>query len=297
MAHPAQDTSLELYDEAAQAAAAQVISRYSTSFGLGTRLLPRAQRRHIESVYAMVRVADEIVDTYQGPDAATLLDGFEAEVERAMGGSFSTNLVAHAFGSTARAVGIERELVDPFFASMRMDLLRTQHDEASLAAYIHGSAEVVGEMCLAVFVNTSTGPRPLDPELRAGARSLGSAYQKVNFLRDLGADTAELGRSYFPGVTASSLTDHRLAELVADCRADLDAARGPLARLPRRAQVGVRTTVDIYERLLDRIAATPASELAGRRIRVPNQTKLVLAARNLAHRGAATPGSTTAATA
>ena len=276
------ETSLALYDEAARAAAAQVIGRYSTSFGLGTRMLPRAMRHHIECVYAMVRVADEIVDTYHGADAASLLDGFEAEVDRAMDGAFSTNLVAHAFGTTATAVGIDRSMVDPFFASMRMDLERTEHDEESFARYVFGSAEVVGEMCLAVFANTGRGARPLDPELRAGARRLGAAYQKVNFLRDLGADADGLGRSYFPGVDPHALTDDQRDALVADCREDLAAARAVLPGLPRRARVGVGTTIDIYDRLLARISATPASALVATRIRVPDPTKLALAARNIA---------------
>ncbi|WP_297081577.1 squalene/phytoene synthase family protein [uncultured Demequina sp.] len=282
-AEPAADdlTSLDLYDVAAQSAAAQVIRHYSTSFGLGTRLLPGAMRRHIESVYAMVRVADEIVDTYRGSDAGAQLDTFEAEVHGAMAHGFSTNVVAHAFGTSARAVGIDRELVDPFFASMRMDLDTAEHDDDSLARYIHGSAEVVGEMCLAVFLNTGMGPRPMPDHLRASARRLGAAYQKVNFLRDLGADSAALGRSYFPGVTADSLSEDQLAVLVADCRADLVAARGTLPELPRPARVGVATTVDIYERLLDRIAATPAADLARERIRVPDAAKAVLAVRNL----------------
>lgn len=274
------DTSLELYDKAAQAAAAQVIARYSTSFGVGARLLPRAMRRHIESVYAMVRVGDEIVDTYMGADADALLDGFEAEVHRAMNGRFSTNLVAHAFGATAREVGIDRTMVDPFFASMRMDLERTEHDQASFERYVFGSAEVVGEMCLAVFVNTGAGARPLDEDLRAGARRLGAAYQKVNFLRDLGADSDRLGRSYFPGITAATLTDQQLAGLVADCRSDIEAARATLPGLPRRARIAVGTTVDIYERLLAQIETTPASALVATRVRVGDPTKIALAARN-----------------
>ena len=278
------ETSLELYDQTAQAAAAQVISRYSTSFGVGSRMLPRAMRRHIESVYAMVRVADEIVDTYMGPDAATLLDGFEAEVHRAMDGSFSTNLVAHAFGATSRAVGIDRTMVDPFFASMRMDLDRTEHDQASFERYVFGSAEVVGEMCLAVFVNTRSGSRPIDQDLRAGARRLGAAYQKVNFLRDLGADSERLGRSYFPGISAATLTDAQLAVLVQDCQADIDAARATLPGLPRRARVAVATTVDIYERLLAQIEATPASALVETRVRVGDPTKLAIAARHTLRR-------------
>ncbi|MFW7414909.1 phytoene/squalene synthase family protein [Demequina sp. SO4-18] len=278
--HHDNQTSMELYDKAAQSAAAQIIVHYSTSFGVGARMLSPAHRRHIESVYAMVRIADEIVDTYQGEDAGELLDAFEAEVWRAMDGGFSTNVVAHAFGATARAVGITREQTDPFFASMRMDLERTVHDDESFAAYVFGSAEVVGEMCLAIFINSSSGPRPLDPDLRAGARRLGSAYQKVNFLRDLGSDEDRLGRSYFPGVTSHTLTDADVAALVADCRADIGAAQACLPGLPRRAAAAVSTTIDIYARLLDEIETTPADALTGSRVRVSNGTKLYLAVRN-----------------
>jgi len=273
-------TSLALYDRAAQAAAAQVIRRYSTSFGLGARMLPAHMRRHIESVYAMVRVADEVVDTYGGPDAGVILDGFEATVVAAMAGRFSTDVVAHAFGVTARAVGITRDQTDPFFASMRTDLTVSIHDQESFDRYVYGSAEVVGEMCLAVFVNTATGPAELPADARVGARRLGAAYQKVNFLRDLGTDCDELGRSYFPGITKATLTNDQLASLVADCRSDIEAARACLTALPRRAGVAVSTTIDIYTRLLDSIAAIDAKDLARRRVRVPNTTKAVLAARN-----------------
>ncbi len=279
--HVENSTSLALYDTTARAAAAQVIARYSTSFGLGTRLLGPTMRHHIEAVYAMVRVADEIVDTYRGDDAGQLLDGFETEVHGAMERGFSSDLVAHAFAATAREVGITREQTDPFFASMRMDLTVSAHTEESLAEYIFGSAEVVGEMCLAVFVNAGRGPRPLDPEVRDGARRRGAAYQKVNFLRDLAMDDTQLGRSYFPGVTGATLTDATLAALVADCREDIRAARACLPALPRRARVAVATTVDIYGRLLDRIATTPARDLTRTRIRVPDAVKLALAVRNL----------------
>ena len=273
-------TSLALYDEVARAAAAQVIRRYSTSFGIGARMLPREMRHHIESVYAMVRVADEVVDTYRGDDALVLLDTFENTVRQAMDGRLSTDLVAHSFGVTARAVGITRAQTDPFFESMRMDLTVDAHTQESFERYIYGSAEVVGEMCLAIFLNTDTGPRPVPQEASAGARRLGAAYQKVNFLRDLGTDGIELGRSYFPGIQIDTLTNDQLATLVADCRQDIDAARVCLPALPRRAAVAVATTIDIYTRLLDAISATDASELAHRRVRVPNTAKAVLAARN-----------------
>ncbi|PKQ27210.1 MAG: squalene synthase [Actinobacteria bacterium HGW-Actinobacteria-4] len=278
--HHDNTTSLLQYDIAAQAAAAQVITQYSTSFNLGARLLPRAMRHHIESVYAMVRVADEVVDTYRGPAARAVLDDFETEIHQALERGFSANLVAHAFSKTATAVGIGIEQITPFFTSMRMDLDTSSHNDESFSEYIYGSAAVIGEMCLAVFLNTGKGPQPLPAESVAGARALGNAYQKVNFLRDLATDDGELGRSYFPGVTAANLTDETLAGLVADCRADIATAQTCLPSLPRRARIAVETTVDIYARLLDDIAATPAAKLVSRRVRVRNSTKLVMAARN-----------------
>lgn len=277
----APDTDLALYDRTAHDAASQVIARYSTSFGMGTRLLPREMRAHIENVYAMVRVADEIVDTYRGPDARELLDSFEREVDAAVTRGFSTNLVAHAFGRTAADVGITDAQITPFFASMRMDLDKTVHTDESFRTYVYGSAEVIGEMCLAVFLNTGEGPRPLPPEVAEGARRLGAAYQKVNFLRDLGADETALGRSYFPGVKSETLDDAQLAALVDDCRGDVEAAERCLPALPRRARVGVATTIEIYTRLLDRIAQTPATELSATRVRVPDRIKLAIALRHI----------------
>ncbi|NYI39985.1 phytoene/squalene synthase family protein [Demequina lutea] len=274
------ETSLALYDKTAYEASAQVIRGYSTSFGAGARLLNKSTCRHITSIYAMVRVADEIVDTYRGPDARELLDGFERDVHASMDGGFGTNLVAHAFGLTSRATGITKDLTEPFFASMRMDLETTEHTPASFDRYVYGSAEVIGEMCLAAFVATPEGPGQASSEVREGARRLGAAYQKINFLRDLATDTGELGRSYFPGVTATSLTDATLASLVDDCRADIRAAELCLPALPRRARIAVTTTIDIYSHLLRRIERTPASRLCFERVRVPNPVKAALAARN-----------------
>lgn len=278
--HDTNETSAALYDETARAAAAEVIDRYSTSFGAGTRLLSAPMRAHIKSVYAMVRVADEIVDTYRGDDAGDLLDAFAREVHDAMDRGYSANVVAHAFALTARDVGITRDMTEPFFASMRMDLDVTDHTQASFERYVYGSAEVIGEMCLAVFLNTETGTAPLPRDVAVGARRLGAAYQKVNFLRDLAMDGQELGRSYFPGVTAATLTDERLAELVDDCRADIRAAEACLPALPRSARIGVATTIDIYARLLRQIEATPAHRLVHQRVRVADPIKLALAVRN-----------------
>ncbi|WP_291378973.1 phytoene/squalene synthase family protein [Demequina sp.] len=273
-------TSLRLYDDTAHAAAAAVLARYSTSFGVGTRLLTPPMRTHIRSIYAMVRVADEIVDTYRGEDARAMLDGFERDVHSALDSAFSANLVAHAFSLSARQVGISRDLTEPFFASMRMDLDTAEHTQASFDRYVYGSAEVIGEMCVAVFLNTETGPREVPSEVREGARRLGAAYQKINFLRDLAVDDGELGRSYFPGVTAASLNDAALATLVDDCRADIRAAEACLPALPRRARIGVATTIDIYSRLLRHIERTPAQKLCTTRIRVANPVKAAYAVRN-----------------
>ena len=274
------ETSLALYDKTACEASAQVIRSYSNSFGTGARLLDKTTCRHITSIYAMVRVADEIVDTYRGPDSRELLDGFERDVHACMDGRFGTNLVAHAFGLTARQVGVTKDMTAPFFASMRMDLETTEHTPASFDRYVYGSAEVIGEMCLAAFVATADGPGHATTEVREGARRLGAAYQKINFLRDIATDTDALGRSYFPGVTATSLTDATLAELVDDCKADIRAAELCLPALPRRARIAVATTIDIYSRLLRRIERTPAQRLCTERVRVSNPVKAALAARN-----------------
>ncbi|WP_062070572.1 phytoene/squalene synthase family protein [Demequina sediminicola] len=277
-AHHTDETSLALFDSASQAAAAQVIRHYSNSFGLGTRLLPPVTRTHIASIYAMVRIADEIVDTYRGPDTAAVLDAFEVQVHQAMNGRFSADVIAHAFGVTARATGITRELVDPFFASMRMDLTVTEHDAASFDTYVYGSAEVIGEMCLAAFLATGDGPADVPDELRAGARKLGSAYQKINFLRDLGADLETRGRVYFPGLDVTEMSDADVASLVIECRAELAAARATLPGLPLAARRAVLATVMIYEELLERISKVPAQKLVTTRVSVPRLKKLSLAA-------------------
>ncbi len=273
-------SSLSLYDTTSQAAAAAVLKKYSTSFGAGTRLLSRRMRTHIRSIYAMVRVADEIVDTYRGEDARAMLDGFEREVHAALDRAFSPNLVAHAFALSAREVGIGRDLTVPFFASMRMDLDMTEHTHASFDRYVYGSAEVIGEMCLAVFLHTDGAHREMPAAVREGARRLGAAYQKVNFLRDLAVDDGELGRSYFPGVNVAKLDDAMLAALVDDCRGDIRAAEACLPALPRRVRIGVTTTVDIYSGLLRRIERTPAERLCATRIRVANPVKAAYAVRN-----------------
>ena len=213
-------TGLELYDRTAQDAAAAVIAAYSTSFGLACRMLGPRVRPHVRNVYALVRVADEIVDgpaaaAGLGPDAERrVLDELEAETLAAIERGFSSNLVVHAFARTARECGIGEDLIRPFFASMRTDITTANHDDVSHDAYVYGSAEVVGLMCLQTFVNAGApAPRPAPPELVEGARRLGAAFQDVNFLRDLDHDAGQLGRNY---LGASSR-----AEVLARIDADL----------------------------------------------------------------------------
>ncbi|RYV51438.1 phytoene/squalene synthase family protein [Pengzhenrongella frigida] len=290
------DTGQALYDETAARASSVVLSRYSTSFGLGTKLLGARARHGIEAVYALVRIADEIVDTRRGTDAGPLLDEFEAQTARALESGYSTNLVIHAFARTAHQVGIGHAEIDPFFASMRMDLTVLVHDRASYERYVYGSAEVIGLMCLAVFLDAARGPGdrvaergPLDavaaPDagLRAGAQALGAAFQKINFLRDLGADYGELGRSYFPGVTPDTLDQAALDEILAEIAADIATARASLPGLPRRARWAVASTLGLYDRLTTELAATPPAELLARRVRVPGPTKLAIVARSIGH--------------
>lgn len=282
--------SLRLYTATALAASGSVIGRYSTSFSLACRTLPPAVRRDIAGIYALVRVADEVVDGTAGAaglEAArvrTALDEYEAAVNSALATGFATDLVIHGFADVARRHGFGRELTEPFFASMRADLDVAEHDGASLESYIYGSAEVVGLMCLEVFMDMP-GTRSGTPEqrdmLRATARRLGAAFQKVNFLRDLGADHDQLGRTYFPGADPAHLGETQKAQLLADLNADLDAAMPGILALDRRARRAVLIAHGLFAELSRRIERVPARELTRQRISVPTAVKLRIAARSL----------------
>ena len=283
-------SSLRLYTATALAASGSVIGRYSTSFSLACRTLPPAVRRDIAGIYALVRVADEVVDGTAGAaglEAArvrTALDGYEAAVNSALATGFATDLVIHGFADVARRHGFGRELTEPFFASMRADLDVAEHDGASLESYIYGSAEVVGLMCLEVFMDMP-GTRADTPEqrdmLRATARRLGAAFQKVNFLRDLGADHDQLGRTYFPGADPAHLNETQKTQLLADLNADLDAAMPGILALDRRARRAVLIAHGLFTELSRRIERVPARELTRQRISVPTAVKLRIAARSL----------------
>ncbi len=277
---------LDLYGSVAEQAASLVIRRYSTSFGLAARLLGPAVRQPVENIYALVRVADEIVDggaEEAGLDpvvAARLLNELEKDTERAMDEGYSSNLVVHAFAGTARAAGFGAELTAPFFASMRADLSATEHDTESFERYVYGSAEVVGLMCLRVFLR-DTSRVCTDAELtilESGARSLGSAFQKVNFLRDLAADVDTLGRSYFPGIDVARFTEAQKNALLDDIDGELRTAAASLPLLPTSSRRAVAAAHGLFAELSRRLRATPAASLLTTRVRVPDPVKLRIAA-------------------
>jgi phytoene/squalene synthetase len=275
---------LPLYDRVAHETAGVVIRRYSTSFGLACRLLDAAPRAHIENIYALVRLADEIVDggaTEAGVEnamARQLLDELEQETHVAMRRGYSTNLIVHAFAGTARSTGIDESLTAPFFASMRADLTETEHTHESFASYVYGSAEVVGLMCLRAFVLDCAYTPEQHARLAEGARRLGAAFQKVNFLRDLAADFETLGRSYFPGVDVASFDEATKNRLLDEIDDDLRAARATIPDLPSGCRRAVALAHGLFLELSRRLRRTPADELIRSRVRVPNPVKVRIAA-------------------
>lgn len=276
-------SSIARYRATALEASLPVIRRYSSSFSLATALFPKRCKQPVSAVYALVRVADEIVDGTAaeaglGVEAQrALLDEFEADTERAMTTGFSPNLVVQAFADVARATGITTDLTRPFFASMRRDLDPVGFDEAGLREYVYGSAEVVGLMCLRIFQHGQ--PPPADPErVERAACALGSAFQMVNFLRDLADDTGRLDRRYLPDL-GERPTEEGKRRIVEGIREDLRIARAGIAELPADCRHAVATATAIFGELLDRIDAVPAGTLLTTRISVPNRRKAALALR------------------
>ncbi|MFK0040492.1 phytoene/squalene synthase family protein [Paenarthrobacter sp. NPDC090517] len=296
----AMDTSFTHFTRTAERAANQVISAYSTSFGLACRLLGSRHRQHVRNIYALVRVADELVDgvtaeaglSYQ--EQCEALKHFIDETHRAVKLGYSSDLIIHAFAQTARTAGIDDSLIDPFFDSMRMDLgERTDFLERNAAppaplrfdadahdGYVHGSAEVVGLMCLRVFMRDENIDDGDAAALEHGASRLGAAFQNINFLRDLADDTTRLGRSYLG--TADHLEDRDRMGWVSTIRAQLADANAVIPMLPRDARAAVRSALALFQALTDRIEQTTVDELYRSRVRVPDPVKAGLAARAVA---------------
>jgi phytoene/squalene synthetase len=270
-----------LYDTVSEGSAAVVIRRYSSSFGLACLLLGEPVRTKVRNIYALVRVADEIVDN-PDPNLApesrlTMLTWLHDDVRHALRSGYSANLVVHAFARTALDCGIGEDLIDPFFASMRMDLETTVHTSESFDRYVYGSAEVVGLMCLRAFLATDGGggSETFD-RLAPGARRLGAAFQKLNFLRDLADDHDVLRRRYFPGLDVDGFCDTDRDRILDDIAADLDAAAAVIPELPASSRRAVRAAHATFTELGTRLRATPATQIRRNRVRVPDPVKLRL---------------------
>lgn len=280
----ARRSSVSLYDCVSEDSAKVVIRHYSSSFGLASRLLAEPVRTQVRNVYALVRVADEIVDN---PDPALgheprarMLTWLQEDVRHALQTGYSGNLVVHAFARTALGCGIGEELIDPFFASMRMDLEATVHTRETFERYVYGSAEVVGLMCLRVFLaDDGSGDRSGDYDrLAPGARRLGAAFQKLNFLRDLAVDHDTLSRCYFPGLDVDRFCDNDRDRILDDIAADLDAAAAVVPELPASSRRAVRVAHATFTELAARLRATPAAKIRRTRVRVPDPVKVRLVA-------------------
>ncbi|MCW4385620.1 squalene/phytoene synthase family protein [Salinibacterium sp. SYSU T00001] len=274
---------LDLYTRVCERASALVIREYSTSFGAASRLLEPRVRRHVANIYALVRVADEVVDGASDEagmsraEAARALDELEAQTDLALERGYCTNPIVHAFARSAREVGFGRELTEPFFASMRADLEQAEHDPESFTRYVYGSAEVIGLMCLQAFLLGHSRSEPQLLELRAGARALGAAFQKVNFLRDLADDYEALGRSYFPQVHVASFSEADKARILDDIDSDLRVSRAALPLLPPGSRRAVCLAHSLFAELARRLRGTPARDILAARLSVPTPVKARLA--------------------
>lgn len=248
-----------------------ITRRYSTSFSMGIRLFHPRFRPPIYGIYGFVRFADEIVDTFHGYPKADLLNRFREDTRRAIEERISLNPVLHSFQQVVHQYGIENELIDAFLHSMEMDLSNASYDSEGYDAYIYGSAEVVGLMCLRVFCE---GNDAQYQSLKEPACRLGAAFQKINFLRDIKSDYDERGRVYFPGVDFRQFGNDEKLQIEADIKTDFDAALEGIRRLPKGARLGVYVAYKYYTQLFAKIKSAPAQRVAQERFRVSDKRKV-----------------------
>ncbi|MFP5439651.1 MAG: phytoene/squalene synthase family protein [Bacteroidia bacterium] len=266
-----------IFDNVSFACARLVTRAYSTSFSTAVKMLAPSIRQDIYNIYGFVRLADEIVDSFHDYDKEMLFMRFEGDLENALTDGISLNPVLNGFQHTVKKYDIPRHLIDAFMKSMKQDLVKKDYTSfAEYNEYIYGSADVVGLMCLKVFVNRN---EERYGELKPSAMRLGSAFQKVNFLRDLKADTEELDRSYFPSLNLNDMTDATKKAIIDEIEADLAAGYAGIVQLPKEARFGVYTAYVYYKKLLTKLKNTPPLEIKSRRIRVPDYQKLTLLAR------------------
>ncbi len=267
--------SKELFDQVSSRCSRVTTNAYSTSFSLGIRCLEKELREPIYSIYGFVRFADEIVDTFHDYNKELLLARFKTETYQAIEEKISLNPILNSFQKTVHRYGIERELYDQFLKSMEMDLQKTSYDQQGIHQYILGSAEVVGLMILRVFCKNNT---TMYERLKPAAMKLASAFQKINFLRDLNADFNQMGRNYFPGVDLSRFDDHTKKEIEKDISNDFRAGYEGIKQLPKSARFGVYVAYLYYLALFKKIRNTSSNTVLTNRIRVKNRTKFSILA-------------------
>jgi phytoene synthase len=264
---------MNLYDETCFECSKLITQKYSTSFSLGIRAFDVNFRYPIYAIYGFVRYADEIVDTFHEYDKVTLICNFRRETFTAIEDGISLNPVIHSFQQVVNKYGIDHQLIDSFLRSMEMDLDQKVYDGEEYNAYIYGSAEAIGLMCLRVFANNDDG---LYHALLPQARSLGAAFQKVNFLRDIRSDFEERGRTYFPGVDFNNFTEQVKLNIQANIQSDFDAAFAGIKRLPVGTRLGVYIAYTYYLQLFKKIKNTPANVILQKRIRISDTRKIGL---------------------
>lgn len=265
--------ALELYHKVSIRCSRLTTRAYSTSFSLGIRCLHESLRDPIYSIYGFVRFGDEIVDTFHASDKTMLLNKFRRDTFEAIEQMISLNPILHSFQRVVNEYKIEREVIEQFLKSMEMDITVKSHDQSSYEEYILGSAEVVGLMCLRVFCN---GDELLYQSLKPSAMKLGSAFQKINFLRDLNADYNGMGRVYFPGVDLTKFDHDTKQQIEQDITRDFRLGFEGILRLPRKARFGVYMAYVYYKALLRKIMNTPAQNVIQSRIRIRNRQKIRL---------------------
>lgn len=267
-----------IFDTVSRTCSKAVTNAYSTSFSMATKMLAPSIRQDIYNIYGFVRLADEIVDSFHDYDKKKLLDEFTYELEKAIAAGISLNPILNAFQETVHKYKIQESLYCAFLKSMRLDLYKSTYlTQKEYKEYIYGSADVVGLMCLKVFVN---GNDQKYEELRESAMRLGSAFQKVNFLRDLKADYEDLSRSYFPNTNLAALDEESKQLIIREIEEDFHAGYKGILKLPAEAKFGVYTAYIYYSKLLNKLKKVPSLEIKNSRIRVPGYEKAGLLAKS-----------------
>jgi len=263
----------ELFNQTTFECSKLITNRYSTSFSMGIKSLDKKFHYPIYAIYGFVRYADEIVDTFHDKNKSSLLKKFKAQTYEAIENQISLNPVLHCFQMVVNEYQIDHKLIEAFLHSMEMDLLDIDYEQSSYEEYIYGSAEVVGLMCLKIFCE---GDEVEYQKLLPSAKSLGSAFQKVNFLRDIKSDYYERGRVYFPGVDFNDFSVSHKEKIEADIQKDFDHAYEGIVKLPRGARWGVYLAYTYYLKLFDKIKRFPPNKILEERVRVPDSKKLFL---------------------